>query len=142
MLQIINVVVSFFGAFEHFFKINQMSFALYMDFLFVFVSICIFVPILVRILVRIFGSDFWFGFSVWIFCSDFLFRFFSSDYFGTDFRFSILISDFFLYTLSAVRTPILKNLPIIEYAYTSLLWFGKNDVTKEEAFHKGFSKCI
>ena len=34
MLQILNVVVSFFGAFEHFLKINQMSFALYMDFLF------------------------------------------------------------------------------------------------------------
>ena len=32
MLQILNVVVSFFGAFEHFLKINQMSFALYMDF--------------------------------------------------------------------------------------------------------------
>ena len=59
MLQILNVVVSFFGAFEHFFKINQMSFALYMDFLFlfVFVSICIFVPISVRISVWI---------SVWI----------------------------------------------------------------------------
>ena len=75
--------------------------------------------------VRIFGSDFWFGFSVWIFGLDFLFGFSVQIFrFGLfrD-RFSIFNSDFrfFLYTLSAVRTPILKNLPIIEYAYTSLL---------------------
>ena len=61
MLQILNVVVSFFGAFEHFFKINQMSFALYMDF-FVFVCFCFHLH-----LCSDFGSDFGSDrISVWI----------------------------------------------------------------------------
>ena len=106
MLQIINVVVSFFGAFEHFFKINQMSFALYMDFLFVFVSICIFVPILVQIgfpFGFLFGFPFLFlfgfpfGFS---FCSDNLISLryseagFSANLFGL---FSMYFGKHFLY---------------------------------------------
>ena len=74
LLQILNVVVSFFGAFEHFFKINQMSFALYMDF-FVLVCFCFHLH-----LCSDFGSDF---------CLDFRSDFHSD--FNSDFKMDVAL---------------------------------------------------
>ena len=88
------------GHLSIFLKINQISFALYMDFLFlfVFVSICIFVPISVRILVRIgfpFGFPFRFPFG---FPFQFLFGFPFGFSFGSD---SLISLSYSMRTFSA-----------------------------------------